>query len=79
MSCEFCGDERKAIDSEIAELVEITELPAINLTTGEQEAVTGKQFYAIRVLWVEDGYDTVEDYIPIKYCPKCGRKLQVED
>ena len=73
--CEYCGKPYKEIVPEVAELVRIEPLPAINLTTGEKAESAEPPYYAIRVLWVEDGYDTVQEYIPAKYCPMCGRKL----
>lgn len=74
--CEYCCHPYKELECDIgaAEMVTMIPFPAIDLTTGEKYA-TDRPYSAIRVLWYEDGYDAMEDFIRIEYCPKCGRKL----
>lgn len=56
-------------------LTKITPLPAIDLMTGEKDKKADPPFYALML----DGEDAGEDILPIKFCPMCGRKLEVED
>lgn len=75
--CEFCQGSFTPIetDSGEAELVQIVPLPALNLTTGKKSEQADPPYHAIYIRWIEDGEDQMFDYIPIKYCPICGRKL----
>lgn len=74
--CDFC-ERGKRMQSEEGEhdmeLVKITPLPAINLTSGEIEAKTGKPFYAMFLHDPEYGDEAAT--FPVKFCPICGRKL----
>ena len=72
--CSFCSEPFESMTGDVAELVQMIPLPPINLTTGEK-GVAEPPYYAIRVLWMADGDDIEEEYIPIRYCPMCGRKL----
>lgn len=72
--CAYCRDGKTFkthIDGE-AEIVEMFPLPAINLTTGEMESTAKEPFFAVRTQSHENG----EDFVPIEFCPKCGRDLK---
>lgn len=74
--CKYCLDGEPFathIDGK-AEIVKITPLPAIDLNTGEQEDTVEPPFAAI---WVHS-QDNCEDFVPIEFCPKCGRNLKEE-
>lgn len=71
--CSFCR-EMKAIATHVdgkAEIVEMIPLPAIDLTTGETHKAADP-FFAIRI----ESYENGEDFVPIEFCPKCGRDLK---
>ena len=76
--CLYCAEPFESVRkiSDTAEIVQIIPFPAVDLTTGE-EYEAEKPFWAIRVIWATQGYDNEEDFIPIQYCPMCGRKLEV--
>lgn len=66
--CEYCRIADKGLPyAEIrtlanegeASICEVVALPAINLTTGEEDTHCEPPYWAIRVLWYEDGYDAV--------------------
>lgn len=72
--CLHCQSGRPlTTDGGDAELVEIKPLPPINLTTGEEETA-GDAYMALQISAFEG---ELRDYIPIRYCPMCGRKLSV--
>ena len=74
--CEFCRDdapkpfETGEIDSVITQ---ITPCPAIELGTGKQAKKADPPYYAIMVT-ASDGCG-IEEFIPIQFCPRCGRRL----
>lgn len=74
--CDFC-ERGKHMQSEEGEhdmeLVKLTPLPAINLTSGEIETKPGKPFYAMFLHDPEYGDEAAT--FPVKFCPVCGRKL----
>lgn len=75
--CEYCFPyNRKSIDSvggTELEVVKITAMPAINLTTGQKEETEPRSFMALHVrLYDGEG----EDFVPIRCCPMCGRELK---
>lgn len=76
--CKFCRNPYNQLvcENDEAELVEMIPFPAIDLTTGETDSHCEPPYWAIRVLWHEEGYSTMEDFIRIKYCPMCGRELR---
>lgn len=74
--CPICKGKEVCTEDDIYDvsMVRITPLPAVNLTTGEKEGPEGQPYYALSI----GCDDQSKDYLPIKYCPWCGRKLQVE-
>lgn len=75
--CPYCttDGERKPIPGwgggEL-EMVQITPMPAINLTTGERDTSAETPFWAMNFTAFEN---ELEEFIPINNCPMCGRKL----
>jgi len=72
--CMFCvsGAPFDTLVDGKAEIARLVPMPAIDLTTGETEKTAGKPFFAI---WMRSD-DYGEDFVPIEFCPKCGRKLE---
>lgn len=77
--CDFC-ERGKPLEDDYGEhklqLHRLIPLPAINLTTGEQEATARPPFYSMFLYDTEDEENggEITDF-PIKFCPVCGRKL----
>lgn len=77
--CDFCNMKMPILDEyDSYELVftELIPVPAINLTTGEQEKTADDPYYAM--LLYEECEPGERASFPIKYCPLCGRKLKGE-
>lgn len=55
------------------ELVQLIPLPAINLTTGETEKNSAPPSHALLFQAFEG---ELEDFVPIRCCPMCGRVLK---
>lgn len=73
--CEFCRPENPEpmeMDELEAKITQVTPFPAINLDTGEQTQKVDPPYYAIMVTGIDNG---IEEFVPIRYCPKCGRRL----
>lgn len=79
--CPFCHHARSHMETMTDDsrykvwLTKITPLPVIDLTTGVADKTANPPFYALMMY----GEDAGEDILPIKFCPMCGRKLEVED
>ena len=76
--CEFCNSvSPKPIESDGGDcyLCKIIPMPSMNLKTGKLAGKADPPYYALKVTWDDDEYDPLEDFFPIEYCPKCGRKL----
>lgn len=73
--CAFCKNDKPLITWENGEayIVEINELPAINLNTGEETPPKEKMYHALEFTCTECER---KDYARINYCPMCGRKLK---
>ena len=77
--CDFCAGNGK-IEDEYAEweldCVEITPMPAIDLTTGERDENADPPYYAMFLRYLDDEEDRSEHgSFPINFCPVCGRQL----
>lgn len=75
--CPFCRDDRPdslGSDEMDVRITEITPCPAIDLGTGKQADKADPPYYAIGITLDDGGYQ-LEEFIPIRYCPKCGRRL----
>lgn len=75
--CEYCTGDREAFPTHCdgeAEITQLVPLPAIDLTTGETAETADPPFFAIRI----QSDDMGEDFVPIRFCPKCGRELKEE-
>lgn len=75
--CDFCERHRPIEDDYGRYLMEFTKLaacPSVNLTTGERTEPKNKYSYSLFVY--EDADDCEVGSFPIKYCPRCGRKLE---
>lgn len=73
--CEYCTGEYKTFPTHCdgeAYITKLTPLPAIDLMTGETAETADPPFFAIRIQSDEMG----EDFVPIRFCPKCGRELK---
>ena len=73
--CEYCTGVVKTFPTHCdgeAYITKLTPLPAIDLMTGEMADTADPPFFAIRTLSDENG----EDFVPIRFCPKCGRELK---
>lgn len=73
MSCEFCEQKQK-IDTEygVLSISKITPLPELDLTTGEYAPEVDPPFFS---LFYNAGDEGIEEVVPIKYCPMCGKEL----
>lgn len=74
-NCPFCGDKARAMvtwKGAPVELQKMEPLPAMNLTSGIKYQAAESPFMALAIE-TEDG----EDYFGIKYCPICGKYLDV--
>lgn len=75
--CEYCNSPyRRLTNDGDSELVQLTPLPAINLSTGEIDSNAEPPYWAI-YMKAFDG--ECEEYIHVMYCPCCGRKLTIDD
>lgn len=73
--CEYCTGEGKTFPTHCdgeAEITRLIPLPAINLLTGETAETADPPFFAIRI----ESDEMSEDFVPIRFCPKCGRELK---
>lgn len=73
--CDFCerGKHMEGEEGYRLRLVQLTPLPAINLTTGEKEEKARRPFYA---MFLSDPDRTGEaEMFQVIFCPRCGRKL----
>ena len=73
--CDFCerGKRMEGEGGYRLMLVQLTPIPAINLTTGEKEEKARQPFYA---MFLSDPDRTFEaEMFQVKFCPICGRKL----
>ena len=73
--CEYCTGVVKTFPTHCdgeAEITRLVPLPAIDLTTGETAETADPPFFAIRI----QSDDMGEDFVPIRFCPKCGRELK---
>lgn len=71
--CEFCNNGNGLEHDGDCDLVKITPLPAINLTTGEIDKNGEPPYWALYITVCEGD---IEEYIHITHCPMCGRKLK---
>lgn len=72
--CEYCTGDCKTFPTHCdgeAYIAKLIPLPAIDLMTGETEKTADPPFFAIGIQSDEMG----EDFVPIRFCPKCGREL----
>lgn len=73
--CEYCTGYCKTFPTHCdgeAYIAKLIPLPAIDLMTGEMEKTAAPPFFAIRI----QSDDMGEDFVPIRFCPKCGRELK---
>lgn len=73
--CEYCTGVVKTFPTHCdgeAYITKLTPLPAIDLLTGETAETADPPFFAIRITSDDMG----EDFVPIRFCPKCGRELK---
>lgn len=73
--CDWCTGVAKNFPTHcdgMAEITRLIPLPAIDLTTGETADSSDPPFFAIRI----QSDDMGEDFVPIRFCPKCGRELK---
>lgn len=73
--CEYCTGQAKTFPTHCdgeAEITKLTPLPAIDLMTGKMAETADPPFFAIRI----QSDDMGEDFVPIRFCPKCGRELK---
>ena len=73
-TCPLCHGaymETEACNFTVA-ISDIIPMPAINLTTGEKEENARPPFPALIIGNVDEG----QDFLPIEFCPFCGRKLK---
>ena len=73
--CEYCTGAAKSFPTHCdgeAEIAKLTPLPAIDLMTGKMADTADPPFFAIRI----QTDDMEEDFVPIRFCPKCGRELK---
>ena len=73
--CEYCTGAAKTFPTHCdgeAEITKLIPLPAIDLMTGEMADSADPPFFAIRI----QSDDMGEDFVPIRFCPKCGRELK---
>ena len=76
--CVYCTGDRMPLETDGGgelEVVELIPLPAINLTTGETESTAQPPYYALSFRAFEG---ELEDFVPIRCCPMCGRLLKEE-
>ena len=72
-TCPLCHDaymEIEACNFTVA-ISDIIPMPEINLTTDEKEENARPPFPALIIGNVDEG----QDFLPIEFCPFCGRKL----
>lgn len=73
--CEYCTGVVKTFPTHCdgeAYITKLTPLPAIDLMTGKMAEAADPSFFAIRI----QSDDMGEDFVPIRFCPKCGRELK---
>lgn len=73
--CEYCTGDYKTFPTHCdgeAYITKLIPLPAIDLMTGEMEDTADPPFFTIRI----QSDDMGEDFVPIRFCPKCGRELK---
>lgn len=73
--CEYCTGVVKTFPTHCdgeAYITKLTPLPAIDLMTGETAKTADPPFFAIRI----QSDEMSEDFVPIRFCPKCGRELK---
>lgn len=73
--CEYCTGAVKTFHTHCdgeAYITKLTPLPAIDLMTGKMEDTADPPFFAIRI----QSDDMGEDFVPIRFCPQCGRELK---
>lgn len=76
--CEYCTGDCKTFQTHCdgeAYITKLIPMPAIDLMTGETEDTADPPFFAIRI----QSDEMSEDFVPIRFCPKCGRELKEED
>ena len=72
--CSLCHGSHAHTDDDLFDIQigEIIPMPAINLTTGEKEEKARPPFPALIIGSGDEG----QDFLPIEFCPICGRKLK---
>ena len=78
--CEYCNYKKKPIADEYdayeAQITQITPMPAMNLTTGEQDVEAEPPYHSLFIYEYGGRYEVAS--FPIRYCPVCGKRLKEE-
>lgn len=77
VDCEYCTGKQKPIPTYTneVEMVKLIPLPAIDLCTGKMDDTADPPFCALRI----ESFDGEEDFIPVRHCPMCGRRLCADE
>lgn len=80
--CDFCrkgggGTIKDEYGQYKLDLVEVTPLPAIDLTTGKMDSSAESPFYELFLRWDEEQEESSGEIgaFQIRFCPLCGAEL----
>ena len=71
--CDFCRNDNGDLDEPIVSITKNPALPvSLHIWVWNKEK-RGKMWFSVDV----GQHTVIDNTIPIKYCPKCGRNLEV--